>query len=65
MELKDQIGQKLNKPRPGRELCLLWKGKYLNEDLQTLKDLKMNSMRTDGSIEPVKLILSLKNDFEL
>lgn len=25
----------------------------------------MNSMRTDGSIEPVKLILSLKNDFEL
>jgi hypothetical protein len=33
MELKDQIGQKLNKPRPGRELCLLWKGKYLNEDL--------------------------------
>lgn len=43
-ELKDQIGENLNQRKPGSLLCLLWKGKDLNEDLKTLKDIKMKSI---------------------
>lgn len=43
-ELKDQIGESLNQRKSGSLLCLLWKGRDLNEDLKTLKDIKMKSV---------------------
>jgi hypothetical protein len=40
--MKDMIGQShLNEERNGKELDLIWKGRALNEDLKTLKDIGM------------------------
>jgi hypothetical protein len=46
-------------------LSLFYRGKELREDLKTLKDCGMNSLQADGSVAPVKLVLSTKNIFEL
>ena len=46
-------------------MSLFYRGKELKEDLKTLKDCGMNSLQADGSIAPVKLVLSTKNIFEL
>lgn len=42
--LKEQIGSKLAPPRTGPELCLLFRGKDLTEDLKTLKEVGMKSI---------------------
>ena len=49
----------------GRELCLIYRGKELNEDLKTLKDLGMNSHLPNGIIEPIKILLTLKSSLDL
>ena len=43
----------------------MYRGKDLNEDLKTLKDLGMKSIQPDGTQIAVKIILSLKNIQEL
>lgn len=42
-ELKEQIGQNLEEKNPGNQLSLMFRGKYLNDDLKTLKDYGMKS----------------------
>jgi hypothetical protein len=44
---------------------LLYRGKDLNEDLKTLKDCGMSSQQPDGSVVPIKILLSIKNSLEL
>ena len=64
-ELKDLIGTKLIQQNPSNQLSLMYRGKDLNEDLKTLKDLGMKSIQPDGTQIAVKIILSLKNILEL
>jgi len=64
-ELKDIIGKSLVKQQLGRELCLIYRGKELNEDLKTLKDLGMTSHMPNGIVEPIKILLTLKSSLDL
>lgn len=53
------------KQQLGRELCLIYRGKELNEDLKTLKDLGMISHMPNGIVEPIKILLTLKSSLDL
>lgn len=57
-ELKEQLGPRLTPPKTGPELCLLFRGKDLTEDLKTLKDVGMKSLQADGSVSPVRIVMT-------
>ena len=61
-ELKDQIGSNLMEERVGSELCVLYKGKDLTDDLKTCRDIGMKP-QMDARDPPTKLMLSLKSSF--
>ena len=58
-DVREQVAKSIHPPRHPKEISLLYKGKDLNEDLKTLKDLGMTPE------QQANVIVSLRSQFEM